>query len=252
MSRFVKLDSDFEVADLEGMAARGRTPMVSLEPWSWRSRSGQVDQPAYSLVSILRGDHDAAFRRIGRVLGEYDGRVLLRFAHEMNADWYPWGAVVNGNSPRLYVAAWRHVHALIDAEAPRTRWVWAPVATWWENPLSLKSVYPGDDYVDYVAASGYGHGGTPQDTYGSWYSQVRAVTRKPALLSEIGADGADKAAWIAALPAFLADHPDIRGFVWFNTSPQTTGATGDYRIDDTDAHLTAFRDALKEMDVACA
>jgi hypothetical protein len=251
MNRFVKLDSDFTTEDLHGLAAGGRTPMVSLEPWSWRMRPAQGAAPGYSLRTVADGSHDAELAGIARVLATYDGKVLLRFAHEMNADWYPWGVVTNDNTPADYVQAWRHVHAVVSAVAPRVQWVWSPVAAWWPDPLPLRSVYPGDAYVDFVAASGYGHDGTAQDTFGAWHREVRTFTERPALLSETGADGPGKDRWIASLVPFLDDHPDVAGFVWFNTSPETTGATGDYRLDDSPAHLDAMRSTLDQLDVPC-
>jgi hypothetical protein len=249
MDRFVKLDSDVGPADLRQQAAGGRTPMVSLEPWSWRMRSGQTDEPAYSLAALARGDHDPDLRRIAAVLATHQGPVLLRFAHEMNADWYPWGVGVNGGTAEAYVSAWRHVHAVMDAVAPNLRWVWSPVAAWWPDALPYASVYPGDAYVDYVGATGYGHGGTAQRTFGDWLRQVRRFTDRPALLSETGASGPGKVAWTRSLGTFLRAHPDVRGFVWFDTSPGTTGATGDYRIEDTPEHLQAFRDLLRRAGV---
>jgi hypothetical protein len=57
-----------------------------------------------------------------------DRRAYLRLAHEMNGDWYPWGAAVGANSPADYVTMWRHIHALFDAkgiEATRLQWVWS-------------------------------------------------------------------------------------------------------------------------------
>lgn len=251
MNRFVKLDSRFVTSDLTSLAEGDRTPMVSLEPWSWRMRSGQTDAPAYSLDALARGAHDSALRAVARVLATHHGPVLVRFAHEMNADWYPWGAVVNGNSTSSYVRAWRHVHDVMSAVAPRIRWVWSPLAAWWPDAMPLRSVYPGDRYVDYVAASGYGHGGTAEQTFGRWYSEVRSFTDRPALLSETGAEGETRSEWIASLVPFLRDRPDIRGFVWFDTSPETTGATGDYRIDDDPASIAALRAALRDLRVPC-
>ncbi len=255
LSRFVKLDSTFTDATMRSLTQQGRTAMLTVEPWSHRMRGGDVDAPQYSLASLVRGEHDAELWRIGEVIATHGQPVLVRFAHEMNGDWYPWGVGVNGNSPDQYVAAWRHVHDLLDRAAPNISWVWAPAATWWDDPLPLRHVFPGDQYVDYVAVSGYrreGGGATPEETYGSWHEEVRRLTDRPAILSEIGASGPGKQEWIEGLPEFLDARPDIEGFVWFNTSPATTGATGDYRID-TDADLLGtFRRALSEIGVPCA
>jgi len=255
---FVKLDStSLDDALLKRLGANGREPMITLEPWSWQSKPEETDLPAYSLKTIVDGQHDDAFEHIARVLASHPGPVMVRFAHEMNANWYPWAVGVNGNTAEEYVAAWRHVHDVMSRIDPRIRWVWAPATVPWDDdPLPLKDVYPGDDVVDYVAVSGYGHADeegtrTAEQTYGSWYDEVRGFTDKPAILSEMGADGDAKSDWIASLPSFLKDHPGIVGFVWYDTTPESTGATGDYRFDDTEDHLSAFRDALKEIGVRC-
>jgi len=255
---FVKLDStSFDEGLLQRLGANGREPMITLEPWSWQSTPEETDLPAYSLTTIVDGQHDDAFRRIARVLATHPGPVMVRFAHEMNANWYPWAVGVNGNTASDYVAAWRHVHDLMSGIDPRIQWVWAPATVPWDDqPLPLKDVYPGDDQVDYVGVSGYGHADqdgtrTATQTYGPWYDEIRTFTKKPAILSEMGADGDAKDSWIASLPSFLHDRPGIVGFVWYDTSPETTGATGDYRIDDTPAHLAAFRSALHDIGVHC-
>ena len=252
-SAFVKLDSAFDADDLSRLGRDGRTPMVTLEPWSWRMGHDQAESPAYALRRIVAGQYDAQLTVIARTLATHDGPVLLRFAHEMNANWYPWGTGVNGNVPDHYVYAWRHVHALMSRIAPHLVWVWAPVVTTWADAASLRSLYPGDDVVDLVGVTGYGRDdGTAEATFGPWYREVRGFTDKPAMLAEIGASGPGKRAWIASLPAFLDEHPDIEGFVWFNTSPQTTGATGDYRIDEHGADLTAFRSLLHRLGTPCS
>lgn len=250
VNRFVKLDSTFSASELRTVAGPGQEPMITLEPWSWRSEREDADQPAYRLSTVTAGAYDERLKGIARVLASYGKPVLLRFAHEMNATWYPWGVGVNGNHSSDYVAAWRHVHRLMSSIALNLRWVWAPASTWWENPLPLSRVYPGDSYVDYVAVSGYGHGGTAEDTYRAWYDDVRGLTDKPVILSEIGADGSGKASWIASLGDFVADRPDIVGFVWFNTTPESTGATGDYELSGS-ADVAAFRRTLSQVQ-ACS
>ena len=251
VSRFVKLDSVLTVQDLVETAAGGATPLITLEPWSHVSRSGQVNQPTYSLAQIAQGKHNQDLRRLAHVFRSYGGPLYVRFAHEMNADWYPWGTTVNQNSAALYNAAWHHVHGLVSSIAPNVKWVWAPVAAWWSEAPALKPMYPGDDVVDFVGATGYGHSGTAESTFRSWFDEVRKFTTKPVLLPEIGADGPDKTAWIISLAAFFKARPDIIGFVWFNTSPSTTGATGDYRIDDRPEHLEAFQAMLRVAQVKC-
>ena len=47
--------------------------------------------------------------------------VIVRFAHEMNGSWYPWG-----QQPLAYVAAFRKVADAIHSGAPGAAMLWAP------------------------------------------------------------------------------------------------------------------------------
>lgn len=256
VSAFVKLDSDVTVQDLERLGAGGATPLVTLEPWSWRDRPGEVDDPALALRRITAGAVDDDLRRIADVLAAYDGEVLLRFAHEMNAGWYPWGSGVNGNVPDHYVWAWRHVHRLVAPVAPRVRWLWAPVAAWWPDAAPLRSWWPGEDVVDVVGLTGYARSdlgaATAEDTFGSAVAELTALTDDPVLLAETGASGPGRTRWIRSLGPFLEERPSVVGLVWFNTSPATTGATGDYRVDDDPEAARALADQLDQLDPVCA
>src|SRR5688572_26810668 len=89
------------------IAARGSIPMVTWMPQDYRMGP---NQPDFSMVSILSGKYDVFISRWAATLAAYRGPVLLRFAHEMNGDWYPWSSWRSGNTPELYVAVWRHVH----------------------------------------------------------------------------------------------------------------------------------------------
>ena len=52
--------------------------------------------------------------RSGRLAANYEKPLYLRFAHEMNGGWFPWGVGTNGNGPADYVAAWRHIHDIFE------------------------------------------------------------------------------------------------------------------------------------------
>ena len=55
-------------------------------------------------------------------------RIHLRPMHEMNGNWYPWAGTVNGNSPKLFRAAWRRMHRIFAKQRARNvRWVVSPI-----------------------------------------------------------------------------------------------------------------------------
>lgn len=83
-------------------------------------------------------------------------KLYLRFAHEMNADWYAWGA-----QPVEYIKAFRALALAIHAEARKqrvssyTRMVWAPNVGFDGLEKTYLTYYPGDDVVDWVGLSLY-------------------------------------------------------------------------------------------------
>ena len=95
---------------------------------------------------------------------------------------YPWALGVNGNTAAEYVAAWKHVHAIfVRNGATNVRWVWNPNtmgATTAATYLPLYwSLYPGDEYVDWLGLDIYNTGpsldwGAP---YWRTFPQVRAL-----------------------------------------------------------------------------
>jgi hypothetical protein len=248
---FVKLDSTFATATLQRIAARGMQPMVTLEPWSRRSVRGQAEQPRYQLKSITAGAYDGQLRAIAKAVAGYRGQVILRYAHEMNGWWYPWSVGCNGNTAADYIAAWRHVRLVFRGSgAVNAAFLWSPNAlTGSGRAAPLGSAYPGDPYVDLIGMTAYGHGPSPSATFDATYARLVALTRKPILLSETGADGAVKATWIAAFGNWLARHDRVVGFVWYNTTPSSSGASGDYRFDDTPTNAAAFRQSLAGVQI---
>ena len=78
-------------------------------------------QPGYTNLDIARGVQDEYILRFARSLATFQGRVDLRYAHEMNGTWYPWS-----HDPIAYRRAWRRVVRLFRAAGARNvRFVWS-------------------------------------------------------------------------------------------------------------------------------
>ncbi|RAX15401.1 beta-mannanase [Pseudarthrobacter sp. AG30] len=235
------------VAEMDAARSRGATPLITWEPWAW---GGGVNQPAYALDRVAAGDFDATITQWGQSIAAWGKPVMLRFAHEMNGNWYPWAEGVNGNQPGDYVAAWRHVHDVVAATgAANVQWVWSPNVPYWGS-TDLAGLYPGAGYVDVVALDGY-NWGTSQ-TWSSWVSpvdlfapgitQLRSLAPgKPVLIAETASSelGGSKATWNTDLVSYLAAQPDVMGFVWFHMQKET-----DWRINSSASSATAFKSAL--------
>lgn len=244
---FLKLDSPFTTKKLTDIAAAGMKPYVSLEPWSWKTSGQGANQPAYSLKSIYNGTHDADFKRIAGVIAAAKTPIYLRFAHEMNAWWYPWAEAVNGNKPGEYVKAWNHVHDIFTAAgATDVKWVWSPnvVINNHANTTALSGLVPAGGYFNLAGITCYGHSTTASKTCGPTLTEIAKLTTKHVVLSEVGADGISKAAWISSMNAMFNAYPQVSGFNWFNTNPKATGASGYYEFTDTPPDTMAFRGML--------
>jgi beta-mannanase len=227
--------SAFSRSDLERVEHRGSVPLITWEPWT-----GHADEPGWSLrEAVLSGRHDSYIESWARGLAEYGHPVLLRFAHEMHQQAYPWAVGVNGNTAEEYQAAWRYVHdRFIHYGATNVQWVWNPNTLSDVSPeaheLLYRSLYPGDAYVDWVGLDIYNTGpdldwGTPSwrsfaDILKAPYQALVTITNRPIILPEMGCaeKGGSKAAWITdALTVQLPERfPRVRAVVWFDTNKE--------------------------------
>ena len=236
------------IAEMNSVRARGAVPLITWEPWAW---GGGTEQPAYSLDRIAAGDFDAQITQWGQALTAWGYPVQLRFAHEMNGNWYPWAEGVNGNQTGDYVNAWRHVHDVVAATGGgNVSWVWSPNVPYYGS-TDLAGLFPGVGYVDVVALDGYNWGTSaswsgwisPQDLFAPGIAQLRALAPGvPILISETASSeaGGNKAAWNTELVSYLAAQPDVVGFVWFHLQKET-----DWRINSSATSASAFKSALE-------
>ncbi|KQP69461.1 hypothetical protein ASF40_16455 [Microbacterium sp. Leaf288] len=235
------------IAGLDSVAARGATSILTWEPWRW---GGGVTQPAYSNAQVIAGAYDAYLQQWGAALAAWGRPLYVRYAHEMNGNWYPWSDGVNGNAPGSYAAAWRHVHDVVTAAgATNVQWMWSPNVPY-TGSTPLASLYPGAEYVDAVALDGYNWGVsqawsswiTPAPLFGDGLAQLRALAPgKPIIVAETASAeaGGSKATWNADLVAHLANQPDVTGLVWFHHDKEV-----DWRIDSTPGSASALASAL--------
>jgi hypothetical protein len=239
---------------------RGALPVLSWEPRPTVQPVGpdsdNTTDPGYTLASIIDGTHDAYIDEFATGVRDLGLPVAIRFAHEMNGNWFPWSEETNGNSRGQYVEAWRHVHDRFTAlGATNAIWIWSPNVITARPSVRLTPLYPGDDYVDWMGMVGYyrrlylDDKGKPKDptfanTYQSTLEELRKVALKPIVITELGAVevNGNKPAWITSLFQGLGDNPDIIGFVWFDHSVNGN----DWRIESSDAAARAFADGVAD------
>jgi hypothetical protein len=239
----------FHPSWMNQVRSHGSIPMITWEPWNYQNG---INQPAYQLRNIYNGKYDAYITRWAQDAKNWGHPFFLRFAHEMNGNWYSWSEQVNENKPGDYVKSWRHVHDIFVAKGvTNVTWVWSPnVEDSGSTPLA--ELYPGDLYVDWVGMDGY-NWGTAQPGY-SWqtFSQVFSQTyddlqqlapTKALMVAETAAaeEGGSKADWITdtysrQLPTYF---PNVKAIVWFNQNKER-----DWRIESSPSSQQAFARAV--------
>src|SRR3954469_15513025 len=227
-------------AALKRLSDSGRLPMMTWEPWNHTPPSANP----YSLQAIAAGQFDAYLSAQGEALAAVGAPVAVRFAHEMNGSWYPWGQGVNGNTPADYVAAYQHVHDVITAAgATNVIWVWSPITVISRPGVPLAPLYPGDGYVDWVGLSVYFS--SPTATYAADVpSTLRELDRvaptKPLYVAETSVlPGPNRPAMIHDLITGLLTIPNLVGLTWFNYD-----TNHDYRIDNDPPAAAQLAEAL--------
>lgn len=135
---------------LEQASTDGRTPMITWEPWA---KGDDIKTTgSFSMASITGGEHDEYITSWAKGLAGFGNPVYIRFAHEMNGNWYPWSQ--GSNASKDYIEAWKHVVDVFRANnATNVQWIWAPAQKNFNG--HLEDYYPGDDYVDVLGSSLY-------------------------------------------------------------------------------------------------
>jgi hypothetical protein len=213
----------------------GRTPMVT---W-WGT----------DLTAINNGSQDALITAAAARVKAFGHPLFLRWAAEMNGDWYTWSGALTPGGPASFVRAWQRIHDIFAAAGvENASWVWAPNADSHPGGTSptaannWRNYYPGDAYVDWVGIDGYNRGSTPNQSWESFASIFDPVYadyagRKPIMIAETSSvdAGGDKGAWIDGARSWIKTHPDVHALVWFDT---TTSC--DWRADSSPSAWTAM------------
>jgi mannan endo-1,4-beta-mannosidase len=252
----------FDPAMVVAVYKRGAVPMISWEPWDPGSKPHNIKNPAdapdWNLASIVRGKHDAHIRSWARGIKRFGGPVMLRPMHEMNGNWYPWSGTANGNTPQQFVTAWRHIHDIFEQEgATNVTWVWS--INFVDKPLTPANAasvyYPGDEYVDWVSASGFNWGksipGVRWKTFDDIFTAPLAYLKtlgKPIIIGETASveQGGNKASWIKkTYKGLTAEHPEIDAIVYYDAYEKgVRHGVQDWRIESSKASRRAFAAAV--------
>lgn len=238
----------FDPALVEQFRTRGIFPGLTWD--ASRGNALNKDQPDFSWKTIISGKHDEYITQTAKAVASYHYPFMLRMLHEMDGNWYPWGYNANGNTnPADYALAWKHIVDIFRREgATNVQFVWCPAAGVLTSNLidkygdTLKQMYPGDDYVDWIGLDGYSNlaypnGRSLQDVFQPTYQFLKGFTHRPMMFFEVGAvenpnDNMAKANWITQgfLTTIPTMFPDIKIANWFNASSDTNPNKPDKQI----------------------
>jgi hypothetical protein len=223
----------FNVTFAAAARASGATPVIQMDP----------DGKNVSLAAIASGASRTYLENFAHAVNDYGQPVVIGFGHEMNASTYPWG---HGHTPPAdFVAAWRYIVTLFRGQGDyNVTWLWTinintpqtgPMSDWW----------PGDNFVTWVGIDGYyfSPAGTFTSVFGPTIADVNAITSKPILISETGADPpqSSEVRQIRGLFGGIRRR-QILGFIWYD-EPGHTGR--DWRLEDNAPAMRAFRRAAR-------
>ena len=245
----------FSTTQMEDVRRYGAIPFFS---WGVEAHGGSnFHQPGFQLADVIAGRFDHYIRRFATQARDWGHPFFLRFNWEMNGNWFLWSEQNNDNRPGDYIKAWRHVHDIFtQVGATNASWVWCPNVDPKGDLQELRTIYPGDDYVDWTCLDGYNFGadspGVPSRKWRTFNELFRATYRrvariapsKPMIIGEFASSdyGGDKAAWIRdALIRIPALYPRVRGLLYFDVNDRATH----WPIERAPETIAAFR---KEID----
>ncbi len=260
----------FPAEQLKLITSQGAQPMITWEPWSSTFPEFKDDPELSRNRSVFRaiaeGKFDTYLGRYVSLIKAQPTRVFIRFAHEADNPAYPWSAQ-GGNSPDEFIAAWRYVVTFFrKAGVNNVDWVWNP----WSS-TAFDQYYPGSPYVDWIGITCLNYGSAAPDgqwrSFQSLYEPFQAqitgnkdsgIRNKPVMLTEFGstASGGSKVSWLDDALGRVANYPEIRSVVLFNsekdanlarTNGPETAKYIDWSVEPLGTELTSIRQYLKKL-----
>ncbi len=197
---------------------RGRTLLITVEPWSW-SRDWRLSSQDL-LTSILSGERDHNMAAVCSMAATLKSPVIMRWGQEMDEpenrfSWSHWQG-------KEFIAAYQRMVAVCRKHLRSAQYMWSP-----KGNAGLEAFYPGDEFVDIVGLSVFGLQAYDRDTAG-WdrtfsqrlapgYSRVKGYN-KPIMVAELGYEGDQTYVrdWAENVARPHAEFPNLVAVVYFN------------------------------------
>lgn len=255
---------EFPTTPFNSVRSHGSIPFYSWAPdfTVWPESTPYPDNGA-----IAAGAADAYIEQWAKEAKAWGHPFFLRFAHEMNGGWFPWGlgehkyrGSTYTNTAKEFVEMWQHVHDVFDeVEADNVTWVWCPnIGPTGIGGALFSELYPGSEYVDWTCLDGYNGNDGPSPTTFRSFSEVfsapyatitgTVAPGKPMVIGETASTetGGSKPNWITQMGSVLrSGFPAIHGLVWFNKNESGPGGKTDWPMVTTAETKSAFAAAIQ-------
>jgi hypothetical protein len=227
---------EFPLDEVKAIAKNGSVVLITWEPW--------VTHPLGTLNAISTGVFADYVTKFIQAAKDFNQPILLRFAHEMNGNWYPWDGAHNKGSS--YLEAWRYIYNVREEiGATNVKLVWSPNNFDIPNEEwnKIAAYYPGDEYVDWLGIDGYNWGYDKwqsfDEVFGQAYQELVKLSTKPIMIGEFASaeQGGSKSDWLLdAFTKLEQKYPQIKLCCWFDINKER-----DWRLDSSAAALKAFQ-----------
>lgn len=242
---------------LNTLDANGWTPIISSNP-SFINECQKSNLSLYE--TIASGSCDEFLSSVAKNLKTFNKTMFLRFAWEMNLPEMYWSVNRVGSKPIDFINAWRRFHNIVKKEqANNVLWVLS-FNTSSPKTIPYKDLYPGEEFVDWVAIDGYNWGDAKD--WSNWtnfdgvfknsYNELIEVSNKPVMLSEFNSAelGGDKAVWLEEMLSVKIpyDYPRIEAIVFFNENKEKDENV-DWRIEKSIRYIEGVKNALQSQSI---
>lgn len=197
---------------------RGRSLMITVEPWSW-SVDWRV-APDELLAGILAGRYDANIQAVCAAAADLTSPVTIRWGQEMDEtdgqfSWAQW-------TPQGFIAAYQRFVSECRKQLPTAAYMWSPKG----NP-TLVDFYPGDEFVDVIGLSVFGYQDFDLGFFGKQRTFAEALEPgyrlvagfdKPIIVAELGYEGSSAYVrdWSRSVAMSNPSFPELKAVVYFN------------------------------------
>ncbi|MBQ4616914.1 MAG: hypothetical protein IJB27_00890 [Clostridia bacterium] len=222
------------------------------------------------MYDVLRGKHDAQFRKLAKEIKAYGKPVLFRLNNEMNTDWTSYCGMVTLLDPDIFIETWQRMYKIFEQEGvDNCIWIFNPVTTttpycsWGEDMCYM----PGAQYVQSLGLTNYEMGnGSTLSPFKSLYTKTYQKSADyfeayPWIISEfaagaggekkfdweidqwvdttLGRNASKQVTWIEEMFDCLNNRDlstntfckNIKGAVWFNVNDYTTINNKNYVVN---------------------